>query len=75
MNCKAASDFLQNSENSLANAVDIVENMIQGIASLRKENCYDELKSQIEELCGDHEIQKRIPKGHLEYLRGLMTNR
>ena len=62
MNCKAASDFLQNSENSLADAVDIVENMIEGIASLRKESCYAELKSKAEELCEENEIQARAPK-------------
>lgn len=62
MKCRAASDFLQNSENSLADAVDIVENMIEGITSLRTESCYDELKSQAEELCEDNDIQKRSPK-------------
>ena len=65
MNCTAASDSLQNSENSLADAVDIVENMIEGNASLRKESCYAELKSKAEdceELCEENEIQARAPK-------------
>ena len=60
--CKAASDFLQYSKNSLADAVDIVENMVEGITSLRNESSDDELKSNAEKLCDDNNIQTRILK-------------
>ncbi len=62
MNCKAASDFVQNSDNSLADAVEIVETMIDGIVLLRQENCFDQLKSQAEDLCKDNDIQARPAK-------------
>ena len=42
--CQVALDFLQDSENSLANAV-VVENMVKEITSSRKESSNNELKT------------------------------
>ena len=56
--CKDASSFLQNSKNSLGDAVHIINTMIENINALKNDEIYEHLEKISTDLIIEHDINE-----------------